>query len=155
MKGIPTAQSLGSAYWRKRSQVPADPNPDRDRCGLLWYAPVAPAIGEAVDHLTRLVARTMLEAGFEPLISLTLITPRTVNCVISITYDREIGGEDQRAMECYRLLADQCGAAGYHPYRLGIASMPGGGGGVHAEMIQGIKGWTDPAAILAPGRYEM
>jgi 4-cresol dehydrogenase (hydroxylating) flavoprotein subunit len=155
MKGIPTAQSLSSVYWRKRIPVPAVPDPDRDRCGLLWYAPVAPADGEQVDRLIRLVSKTLLEAGFEPLISLTLITPRTVNCVISITYDRDVEGEDQRAMKCYHALANQCTAGGYHPYRLGITSMQNENpAGTHARFVQNIRAFADPASILAPGRYE-
>jgi 4-cresol dehydrogenase (hydroxylating) len=53
MRGVPTKYSLASAYWRKRTPAPPDPNPDRDACGLLWYAPVAPSDG-AVRHFHQL-----------------------------------------------------------------------------------------------------
>ncbi len=39
MQGVPTAQPLATAYWRKREPPPVEMNPDRDRCGLLWCAP--------------------------------------------------------------------------------------------------------------------
>lgn len=155
MRGIPTEHSLASVYWRKRMPVPADRNPDRDRCGLLWYAPVAPADGPAVQALTDLASNTLLEFGFEPMISLTLLTPRAVYSVISITYDRDVPGEDERAMACYSELSARCTQAGFFPYRLGIQSMqhlqPAPG---YAALLARLKDAIDPNHILAPGRYE-
>ena len=155
MRGVPTNQTLGSVYWRKHMRVPAQPDPDRDGCGLLWYAPVAPASGKEVTRLTELATSSLLRSGFEPMISLTMLTPRTVNAVISITYDRDVPGEDERAMNCYFDLAQRCSAAGYHPYRLGIHAM-------HATtlaesyraVLSRLKAALDPNGILAPGRYE-
>lgn len=154
MRGVPTEQPLGSAYWRKKSPPPPNPDPDRDGCGLLWYAPVAPATGVHVERVTRLAREIMLAHGFEPLISLTLISPRTVNCVISITYDRDVPGEDARAMACYREMSQACEGAGYYPYRLGICSELNDGDGVHGTIVAKLKQMMDPAGILAPGRYE-
>jgi 4-cresol dehydrogenase (hydroxylating) flavoprotein subunit len=155
MRGIPTRQSLASAYWRKRMPVPADPDPDRDRCGLLWFAPVAPARGREVQALTDLASETLLTAGFEPMISLTLLTPRSVYAVISITYDRDLTGEDDRAMACYAELSSRCLAAGYVPYRLGIQSMREVCGLSDAALVlASLKRTLDPNGILAPGRYE-
>ena len=42
MQGVPTDQPLASVYWRKRTPPPAEMDPDRDGCGLMWYSPVAP-----------------------------------------------------------------------------------------------------------------
>jgi 4-cresol dehydrogenase (hydroxylating) len=154
MRGVPTAQSLGSAYWRKRIPIPADPDPDRDRCGLLWYAPVAPAQGAHVQRVVRMTSETMLRHGFEPLISLTMISPRSVNCVISLTYDRDVVGEDERALQCYAELEAECTGAGYYPYRLGILSMQRDESSIHAEFLRNVRATTDPGRILAPQRYE-
>jgi 4-cresol dehydrogenase (hydroxylating) len=107
-----------------------------------------------VNQLTKLVSNEMLQAGFEPLISLTLISPRSVNCVISITYDRDVPGEDDRALRCYKALAEKCTSAGYFPYRLGIASMQDAETpDTHAAFLRHLRSYTDPAGILAPGRY--
>ncbi len=76
MQGIPTSQALGSAYWRKRTPIPREPDPDRDGCGLLWYAPIAAADGRQVAELTSLARDVLLSFGFEPMISLTLLTAR-------------------------------------------------------------------------------
>jgi 4-cresol dehydrogenase (hydroxylating) len=155
MRGVPTAQSLASAYWRKRMPAPSDPNPDRDRCGLLWYAPVAPARGREVAALTDLATEVLLRRGFEPMISLTVLTPRTVYAVLSITYDRELAGEDERAMSAYAELSERCTRAGYHPYRLGIQAMEDyGGTGSYASLLTRVKSALDPNGVLAPGRYE-
>jgi 4-cresol dehydrogenase (hydroxylating) len=156
MRGVPTSQTLGSVYWRKRMPVPAQPDPDRDACGLLWYAPVAPASGKEVARLAEVATNTLLRAGFEPMISLTMLTPRTVHAVISITYDREIRGEDERAMNCYFALAERCTAAGYHPYRLGIHAMQQSLTPTesYAAVLARLKAALDPNAVLAPGRYE-
>ncbi len=155
MRGQPTAQQLGSVYWRKRVPVPADPNPDRDGCGLLWYAPLVPAEGTHVRRATNLITKIMLDGGYEPSISITLITPRTASCVVSLNYDRELDGEDARARACYEEVVRRCNEAGYHPYRLGVQSM--GGHPVDSafgEFVGKLKAAVDPNRILAPGRYE-
>ncbi|MBV9265867.1 MAG: FAD-binding oxidoreductase [Acidobacteriaceae bacterium] len=154
MRGIPTDHALGSCYWRKRTPIPARPDPDRDGCGLLWYSPTAPAEGEKTEQLSRIAIETMLEYGFEPMISLTMLTPRIIQCVTSLTYDRDVSGEDERALDCYHELGHRCTAAGFWPYRLGIASMdgplPNGGTG---DFLGRLKALADPNGILAPGRY--
>ena len=155
MRGTPTEQPLASAYWRKTSPVPVQPNPDRDRCGLLWYAPVAAADGQHVARLANIAAGTLLEHGFEPMISLTLLTPRSVHCVISISYDRDVAGEDEKAMTCYQVLAARCIENGYYPYRLGIQAMGQLPRPVaYRNFIQKLKTVIDPHGVIAPGRYD-
>lgn len=155
MRGVPTRHALASVYWRKRMPVPEDPDPDRDKCGLLWYAPIAPAQGTQVANLAQIATETLLSFGFEPMISLTLLTPRTVSCVLSITYDREVAGHDEQAMACYQELVSRCNAAGYYPYRLGIQSVAQAPqSGAYADLIRNLKKVLDPNGILAPGRYD-
>lgn len=156
MRGVPTNYSLASAYWRKRIPVPADLDPDRDRCGLLWFAPVSPAEGRHVSTLVHLATETLLKFGFEPMISLTMLTPRTVSCVISIGYDRDIANQDDQAMACYKELARRCAQRGFYPYRLGIQSMGGEPkGDAYSELMLRLKRTVDPEGILAPNRYEL
>lgn len=155
MRGVPTRHSLASTYWRKRMPAPADPDPDRDRCGLLWYAPIAPAEGTQVASLTHMASETLLGFGFEPMISLTMLTPRTVSCVVSISYDREIAGQDEQAMACYEELVRRCDRCGYYPYRLGIQSMAHRNRqDGYSDLIRNLKKTFDPNGILAPGRYD-
>ena len=154
LKGVPTTKTLGSAYWRKRMPVPADPDPDRDRCGVIWLSPVAPMKGGEATTLAAMAERILPAHGFEPLISITLLTERALACVISITYDRDIAGEDEKAMACYRELRQDLESAGYYSYRLGIGGMPMQGlDFAYGKLLQSIKNALDPGNILAPGRY--
>ena len=152
MKGIPTDQPLASTYWRKKMTPPAQMDPDRDKCGLMWCAPVAPAQGQHAQSLAEIASRILLRHGFEPMLSVTLITERALICVISLTYDREIAGEDDRARACYDELQLTLDRAGYQPYRLGVQSMKlAGGSGAYARLLDTIRNSVDPGGILAPG----
>ena len=154
MKGIPTDHPLASAYWRKRTPPPQDMDPDRDRCGLLWCSPIAPTDGAHARRLTNLVSETMLAHAFEPVISLTMLTERALSCIVSLTYDRDAAGEDERAMACYRELLSRAASQGYYSYRLGIGGMfASESGGAYGETLRAIKQTLDPRDILAPGRY--
>ncbi len=154
LKGTPTLDTLGSAYWRKRMKVPEDPHPDRDGCGLLWCAPVAQLDGEEAKKLVDVAEAALLSHGFEPMISLTLLTERSLAAIVSISYDRSIPGEDEKAMNCYRDLEDRLYHHGFYPYRLSIASMAlQSGRHAYSDLLQRLKTALDPLAILAPGRY--
>lgn len=154
IKGIPTEKMMASCYWRKRGPVPEDPNPDRDGCGLLWFAPVAPAEGESVHAMTSACEEILLSHGFEPMISLTLTTDRAVTCVVSISYDRAIPGEDERAMSCYLELLDRMTQAGYYSYRLGIqAQQAFDAESGYGRLLATLKEALDPQNIVAPGHY--
>jgi 4-cresol dehydrogenase (hydroxylating) len=154
MKGIPTEHPLASTYWRKPAAPPADMDPDRDGCGLLWCSPVAPNDGAAASHLTQLASARVLAHGFEPAISLTMISGRALACIISLAYDRGIAGEDERAKACYRHLVSELAHYGYYSYRLPIGMMAGmGESGPYTDLLDGIKHAVDPRGILAPGRY--
>lgn len=155
LKGLPTEKPLASAYWRKRTSAPPDPNPDRDGCGLLWCAPVAPLDGAHAQRLSNIVCDTVLAHGFEPMISLSLVTERALTCVVSICYDRSVAGEDTRAMSCYRDLRAKLTEAGYYSYRLGIQSMEEmSQGDSYGTFLGNLKSSLDPNNILAPGRYQ-
>ena len=154
MKGIPTEHPLKSCYWRKRS-IPDQIDIDRDGCGLLWCSPIAPLDGEHAAAIAAIATRVLLAHGFEPMMSLTLLTERTIGCVISISYDREIPGEDDAAMRCYEELLAALNSKGYYPYRLGIQcmdQMEGAAG--YNKLLRTLKDALDPNGILSPGRYE-
>jgi 4-cresol dehydrogenase (hydroxylating) flavoprotein subunit len=155
LKGTPTDRPLESAYWCKRGPVPAEMDPDRDGCGLLWLAPILPAAGRDVIRARAAIEEILPAAGFEPMISLTLINGRAIACVISISFDRQIPGEDERAMACYLTLAERMHGLGYYSYRLGIQSMAEMETPVsYLAVLQTLKNALDPRGVLAPGRYE-
>lgn len=155
LKGVPTDAPLASAYWRKRTSVPARPDPDRDGCGLLWCSPVVPSTGRHLAEVTNLAEAIVLEHGFEPQMSVSLAKERSAICVITISYDRELAGEDAQALKCYRQLAETLVGRGYPPYRLNIGAMDlMGSDTAYDAVLAALRAALDPHGILAPGRYE-
>jgi 4-cresol dehydrogenase (hydroxylating) flavoprotein subunit len=154
MKGIPTHTQLASAYWRKKSPPPEAMNPDLDGCGLIWLAPVAPLDGQHAMTIYEMASKTLIAYGFEPSITMTLLTERCLGCVIAIAYDRDVPEEDKKAMECYEHLLTALTVAGYYPYRVGIQSMNALTAQESYQTFMGkLKAAIDPNQILAPGRY--
>lgn len=89
------------------------------------------------------------------MLTFSLINGRALAAVISISYDRDVDGEDARAMACYQRLVDSCRTLGYYSYRLGLSSTgemdePA----PYADLLRRLKAALDPHHILAPGRYE-
>lgn len=155
LQGVPTDQPLASTYWRKRTPPPAIMNPDQDGCGLLWCSPVAPAEGGQAEELVAIASEIMLRHGFEPAISLTMIMERSLACVISITYDRHVPGEDEKASACYQELLHRLADVGFYCYRMtsqsaaSLGPSPG-----YDHVLRSLKRSLDPNQILAPGRYQ-
>lgn len=154
--GVPTERGIASTYWRKPHPVPASMDPDRDGCGIIWCAPLAPFEGQHVHAVVELMEATMAIHQFEPIISLTGVSGRCVHIVAAVIYDRSVEGEDARARDCHDEMLRRLIAAGYLPYRLGIQSM-GALPPVHDDWDQFLhllKNALDPHNILAPGRYD-
>ncbi len=129
-------------------------DPDRDGCGLLWCSPVLPNTGAHTLAVTRLVTEVLLDHGFEPQMSLSLATERSIICVATISYDRDVAGEDQRALDCYRVLAGALVDRGYPPYRLPVGAMGYLDLSSAAGVVARLKSALDPNGVLAPGRYQ-
>ncbi|MCB1948252.1 FAD-binding oxidoreductase [Nitrosomonas sp.] len=155
-KGIPSEVTMSTVYWRKKQRVPEIKDPDMDRCGLIWYSPVAPLDGMHAMNMYEIAKKIMLVYAFEPLISFAFMTERALCCVIAIVYDRDVEGEDARAMQCHYEIVSALSDLGYYPYRLGIQNMmhvlPGDQN--YLKLIQCIKHTLDPNNILSPNRYE-
>jgi 4-cresol dehydrogenase (hydroxylating) len=155
LKGVPTEVPMTSAYWRKKTPPPSAMDPDRDGCGLLWSSPVLPNIGAHAETVAGEVTRLLLSHQFEPQMSISMATERTLICVVTISYDRDVAGEDERAKRCYRALNERMLALGYPPYRWSVLS-----GEMSAEptgfdrAVEAIASSFDPLGILAPGRYQ-
>jgi 4-cresol dehydrogenase (hydroxylating) len=155
LKGVPTQAGLASTYWRKNMPVPEEPDPDRDGCGLLWCSPVVPASGPHVAVATGEAERVLLAHGFEPQISVSMATERSVVCIVTIGFDRSVPGQDAAALQCYRTVTETLAGLGYPPYRLNVSAMDlVTGDEAYDRAIDAVRSAWDPGRILAPGRYE-
>lgn len=155
-KGIPSEVTMSTTYWRKKEKVPENKDPDMDRCGLIWYSPVAPLDGGHAMKMYVTAKKIMLDYSFEPLISFAFMNERALCCVIAIVYDRDRVGEDEQAMQCHYAIVSALSNLGYYPYRMGIQNMtrllPDNQS--YLKLIKRIKHALDPNNILSPNRYE-
>jgi 4-cresol dehydrogenase (hydroxylating) flavoprotein subunit len=154
-RGFPIAASSFMTYWRKKTPPPADMDPDRDACGVLWFSPALPARGDDARAVASIVEEVVHRHGYEPNMGFNFLTARCIYMTGALVYDREVPGEDAKAMACYEELVGRLVASGYHPYRLGIQSMrvldsdtP------YDDFLGALKYAIDPNGVLAPGRYE-
>ena len=154
--GFPTEKSTKSTYWRKSTPLPAEMDPDRDRCGVIWLCPVVPFEGRHILRAVAIVNETARQFQFEPQIAFISPSERAVYLFPSIVYDRLVSGEDERAMACHDRMLEAMIREGYYPYRLGVQSMKALAGAANGydRVVGRIKDLLDPGHILAPGRYE-
>lgn len=156
-QGVPTNYFIPSSYWRKKNPPVLNENidPTKDNVGLLWLAPIAPIDGKHVKIMSDIIHDIQIKYGFEPGLSITLLTERTLDCVISLVYDRDIEGEDEKALTCHDELFEKLTDKGYFPYRLSS----------HAHdayekidssllpQLKKIKQVLDKENILSPKKY--
>jgi hypothetical protein len=103
------------------------------------------AIGHSVPAILRPGSREEVQE---------CLTDRTLSCILSLSYDRDVPGEDEKTTACYRELLDRLADRGYYSYRLGVGGMSAmGRGGAYQDLLASLKHTLDPNGILAPGRY--
>jgi 4-cresol dehydrogenase (hydroxylating) len=154
--GMPNNDNVRSLYTEKSCPIPdGDLDPDRDRCGAMWLCPEIPFDGATVANVIGSCENILRSSGYDPVIGMSAVTARTLRVFISIFYDRNEPGEDDRAMRCNDQLLKALFEAGMFPFRLGIHSMHAANQAAGAcwDLIRQIKDSLDPNDILAPGRY--
>jgi 4-cresol dehydrogenase (hydroxylating) len=153
--GIPAGKRLLLPYWRKRTKPPEVTHPERDRCGVIWCSPVVPYQGRHLRAAFEIIEETAFAHGFEPSIGSRCSRERTIDLVVGLMYDRDLAGEDERAMACHDRMLERLVAAGYLPERLGIQSMGALPPAIDdsPQFLARLRSALDPNGILAPGRY--
>ncbi|WP_051822533.1 FAD-binding oxidoreductase [Desulfonatronum thiodismutans] len=157
LQGQPTDAFLYGTLWRIKGRTEPDSmDPLDNNAGLMWVSPIMPMTGEAAQDLVQQVSPIFLEYGFEPLITVSLITERAMVAVCTIAYDRDSPEETDRARQCYAELFQKIMRAGYAPYRASIASMAhlAEGSDVFWDVVHELKQVLDPGRIIARGRYD-
>ncbi len=156
MNGRPSVASQRSMYWRKRQVDSTDyQTPERDKCGVIWVCPLVPLEGQHAVQANETVERIVTDHGFEPLVAWVIQHERVAYFIVLLIYDRDVPGEDARAMACHDAVLAACVKEGWIPWRLGIHSMnklPVGRDDSDAVLAD-LERWLDPHGILAPGRY--
>ena len=154
--GVPTSRNLRCMYADKSTAAPSFADPGRDRCGVLWLCPVLPFKAASLREAIGVFERRAAEHGIDPQIGLSCPSGRSMHLFLSIIYDRNLDGADERAMACYDETLAELAGLGHLPYRLGIQSMktlptPDDD---HGFIMKLLKQSLDPANVVAPGRYD-
>jgi 4-cresol dehydrogenase (hydroxylating) len=154
--GWPIDRNLATAYWRKKAKFREMTDPDRDRCGFIWISVALPFRGVDLHRAEAAVLPLFRRHGFEPNLACIAVSPRCLYFLPAVIYDRDVPGEDQRAMACHDEILSGLIRLGYYPFRLGIQSMgslPPAADDTD-RLLAKLKDTLDPHHILSPGRYE-
>lgn len=125
LNGYPNNVALRLAYWKNTNrglvnQPVLDPN--RDSCGLIWYAPLVEMNAESVCAYVRFVENASKLHGFNPIITLTTIDDLCFDSTIPILFNKSDQKDNDRAMAFYEALLAEGKELGFFPYRLNIQS---------------------------------
>lgn len=156
LAGEPSEVALPLAYWRSGTKPPdgVGLNPDRDRCGLIWFAPLLPMKTDACSRYVAMASEICIKHRIEPLITLTSLSERCWNSTIPILFDRDDPQQSENAYRCYQQLLETGRQHGFVPYRLGAHSMDfPAKHQATPELLKQLKQAIDPQNILSPGRY--
>ena len=155
LKGVPVIEPVMGAYWRLRQPPDAPGDPLDSGCGLYWISPVIPVIGSEAIKLLNLAKPIFTEHGFDMVVSLILLTERSLVGIFNVAFDKALPEEAQRASDCYEALVDAMLAEGYVLYRAGLQGMPKlrANPSVFWDVATEIKRTLDPNDIISRGRY--
>ncbi|MCB0491077.1 MAG: FAD-binding oxidoreductase [Cyclobacteriaceae bacterium] len=154
LRGNVSKAGIGMLYWRKPKKIEIR-DIHQDRCGVLWYCPTVPFTGKDVIKAITISKQISKKRGFELNIGFLFISQRALDITGAICYDRDVPGEDERAMECHNEIMDAMVKLGYSPYRLGIQSMKlmSNKTAGSKKLLKVLKEAIDTKHILAPGHY--
>lgn len=154
--GYLSERNVDVAYWRKREPAPANPDPDRDRCGLHWICVAVPFAATDVACVNDVVERHSAACDLEPNTLFFNTSERYLKGLVVVAYDRDAGGEEERARRCHDGIFAELVAKGYLPNRLGVQSMEAIAptSEAHSKLLRDLKQQLDPNDVLAPGRYD-
>lgn len=156
LQGIPTEYFVKHAYYRYRRPRPEqDVQPARDRCGLIWFAPVLPFSNTQVWPFLEVCKQHFAAHGFDFYVAMLLMNPRSVVCLMAVIYDQEDADETAHSQQLYDELLALMRERQFQQYRAGLQSW--GELFKDAPELQRlnarIKAALDPDGIIAPGHY--
>lgn len=156
MLGKPNEVALPLTYWRNSTPPPKqNMDPARDRCGLLWYAPLIPMQKEKMRNFVSLIREVCPKHGIDPLITFTNFDPHGADSTIPLLFNQESQQDVEAAKACYDELFDSGCKQGFVPYRIGIDQQNKiVKETAYWKTVSTIKTALDPKGVIAAGRYD-
>lgn len=154
--GTPLERTAASTYWRKRTPPPVELDPDRDGCGFISIGPTIPYSGRHARAANELLEGLFESYAFDPNIGMNCVSERVIDMTPMIVYDRDVPGEDERAVALHDATLEAFAERGYHPFRLCSRAMDkvAGPRDDYDAFLSKVKLALDPNGVISPGRYE-
>lgn len=158
VNGLPNETALPLAYWRnpRTRSASSAPDPSRDGCGLIWYAPLVPMRSSAARTYVDMVMRITKAHAIEPLITFTSIGDKLFDSTVPLLFNRQDSEALAAARACHEALLGEGRIQGFFPYRINIDAM-----GTLSEWQKESKAFharlrksIDPHGLISPGRYD-
>jgi len=157
MKGKPNEIAKSLCYWRTPlpSQLPAIKDPAKDKCGLLWYAPLIPMSPRSVINFAEHVRSICRKHDIDPLITFTNLRYDLIDSTVPILFNQDCEESVKNAHACLDELVSAGIQKGYIPYRLNINQQLNwfDGSLESDQMMQSIYNVFDTHGINQVGRY--
>ena len=157
LNGVPQNTALKLAYWKNLTKpTKVNLNPNRDNCGLIWYAPLVEMKKNSVLEYIELLKRVSKKYNINPLITLTTVDDLCFDSTVPILFNRDDLKDQDRAHAYFNELLEQGKLKGFYPYRLGTNSMPSFLDDLDPEykkILSDLKNHFDPENRFAKNRY--
>lgn len=158
--GVPTDAAIDNLLWKYGcADLPAA-ELDNSNCGLIFINPALPLDGHFVERFISTMTATAAGHGHCLYITINIETPTSLVAVINLLFDRSAPAGSERsaskAHACAKALLAEIHALGLEVYRARSDMM----GELVArdprywDIVRRLKLALDPAAIIAPGRYD-
>lgn len=158
MLGKPNRVALKLAYWRnpKANTIKQhEMQPDKDQCGLLWYAPLITMKASVMREYVEFIREVCPKHNIEPFITFTNLKHDCVDSTIPIVFDLTNPLAVRDAHNCLKELVEEGLKKGFVPYRLNIDQQQWllDKNNNFWQTANNIKAVLDPKNILSPNRY--
>lgn len=157
-QGTPSNYFLKSIYWRNlQKRTNGDLSPEVDNVGLLWGAPCSSIESTAFSAITELMENKCQKYGLECPISVTLLNDRTMESVLSLSFDRGNEAEVNNAMNCYEEIMLCAAEMGFVQYRMSTFanSFLEYKHLFIDEPLLNHKTLLDPCNVISPDKYSL
>ena len=148
--GIPSHEMLSFAYWRSgASPSSTHPDPAKDKCGIIWYAPILPFEGKAILEFEKWSKDICKKHNMNHMFNITNFSDNFCIALIPIMFDQRT--QTEQAKKCYIDLLQSGLENGIAPYRMANIGMSNI---FDKETLdRKLKHLIDPDNTLSPGRY--